>query len=299
MALDTTSDVAASPWRWRPRIRSFASLRRAPIIPLAIIAVLVICGIFGEWIAPHDATRPDPLLRLTPPAWQEGGSWSYPLGTDPVGRDILSQIIVGARVTLIIGFTVVAISGGIGLVVALVSGYFQGWADMVLMRLTDAVISMPFLVIAIAVAGIVGQSLTNLILILGLLSWAVYARVLRGEVLRVKQADFVTWARISGTPSWRILFKHVFPNIANTLIVLATLQLGVTVIAAASLDFLGLGVPPPTPAWGSMLSDGRPYMTTAWWVITMPGIAIALTVMATNLLGDWMRIRLDPKQQAV
>jgi peptide/nickel transport system permease protein len=202
-------------------------------------------------------------------------------------------------VSLIIGVTVVLIAGGIGTALALISGYARGVSDMVISRLTDAVISMPFLVIATAAAGVLGASLRNVILILGLLSWAGYARILRGEVLRVSQLDFVTLARITGVPSWRILFFHILPNIANTLVVLATLQLGTTIIASASLDFLGLGIPPPTAAWGSMLADGRTYIRTAWWVVTMPGIAIGLTVMATNLMGDWLRLQLDPKRRGL
>jgi peptide/nickel transport system permease protein len=273
--------------------------RALPWLPLLILGVVVFCGIFANQLILHDPEDPSPLLRLQPPAWQSGGSWSYPLGTDPIGRDILSRLIAGSRVTLIIALTVVVISGTIGTLIALIAGYFQGWADAVFMRLTDAVISMPFLVIAVAIAGVVGPSLLNLIAILGLLSWASYARILRGEVLRLKHADFITLARITGVPTWQILLRHIFPSLVNTLIVLATLQMGITVIAAASLDFLGLGVPPPTPAWGSMLSEGRPYVATAWWVVTMPGIAIALTVMATNLLGDWLRMRLDPRHRGM
>jgi peptide/nickel transport system permease protein len=281
------------------RLLTWKLVRSLPIIPLVILAIVLVCGIFGTFFAPHDPEVPDPLLRLQPPAWQEGGDWSYPLGTDPVGRDILSRLIVGSNVSLIIAVTVVLIAGGIGTSFALIAGYFRGAADMVISRLTDAVISMPFLVIATAAAGIFERSLVNLILILGLLSWAGYARILRGEVLRVSQLDFVTLARITGVPSWRILAFHIFPNIANTLVVLVTLQMGTTIIAAASLDFLGLGIPPPRPAWGSMLAEGRVYIRTAWWVITVPGIAIALTVMATNMMGDWLRLKLDPKRRGL
>ncbi|OAI41540.1 hypothetical protein AYO38_00465 [bacterium SCGC AG-212-C10] len=281
------------------RSLSWRVIRQLPIFPLFIITLVIFCGVFSNVLVPHDPEVPDPLLRLQPPAWQDGGSWDYPLGTDAVGRDIFSRLIAGARVSLIIGLTVVFIAGGIGTTLALISGYFRGVTDLIVSRLTDAVISMPFLVIATAAAGVLGASMRNLILILGLLSWAGYARILRGEVLRVSQLDFVTLAKITGVPSWRILAFHIFPNIANTLIVLATLQLGTTIIASASLDFLGLGIPPPTPAWGSMLSEGRAYIRTAWWVVTMPGIAIALLVMATNLLGDWLRVRLDPRQRGM
>ena len=279
--------------------RYWAALRGAPLIPIAILSVVVFCGIFGNFIAPHDPEAPDPLLRLQPPAWEADGDWTYPLGTDPVGRDMLSRLIVGSQVSLLIGVTVVLIAGTIGTVLALLSGYFRGFADAVISRITDAFISMPFLVIAVAFAGIVGPSLNHLILILGLLSWAGYARILRGEVLRVCQQDFILLAQITGVPAWRIMLRHVFPNIANTLIVLATLQLGITIIASASLDFLGLGIPPPRPAWGGMLAEGRIYMRTAWWVVTVPGVAIALTVMSTNLMGDWLRVKLDPKNRGM
>ncbi|MCC7364113.1 MAG: ABC transporter permease [Dehalococcoidia bacterium] len=279
--------------------RTLQLLRGVPVIPVIIIVIVLFSGIFADVIVPHDPEVPDPLLRLQPPAWQEGGSWDYPLGTDPVGRDMLSRLIAGARVSLIIGATVVFIAGGIGTTLALVSGYFRGIPDMIISRLTDAVISMPFLVIAVAAAGILGASMRNLILILGLLSWAGYARILRGEVLRISQLDFVTLARITGVPSWRILAFHIFPNIVNTLVVLATLQLGTTIIAASSLDFLGLGIPPPTSTWGGTLSEGRTYIRQSWWVVTMPGIVIALTVMATNLMGDWLRLKLDPKRRGL
>lgn len=284
----------------RPARRNWwRAVRGAPIIPIAILAAVAVLGVFGNVIAPHDPESPDALLRLQPPAWQPGGSWTYPLGTDPVGRDILSRLIVGSQVSLVIGVTVVFIAGTIGTTLALLAGYVRGATDAVISRITDAFISMPFLVVAVAFAGILGTSLFHLILILGLLSWAGYARILRGEVLRVCQQDFILLARITGVPAWRIMLRHVFPNIANTLIVLATLQLGITIIASASLDFLGVGIPPPRPAWGSMLAEGRIYMRTAWWVVTMPGIAIALTVMSTNLLGDWLRVKLDPKNRGM
>lgn len=283
----------------RPHARWFAAIRRLPLLPTVILGLVVISAVFGPWLAPHDPDAPDVMRRLQPPAWSDGGDWSHPLGTDPIGRDILSRIIVGARVSALIAVTVVVISGSIGTLVALVSGYFQGWIDAVLMRITDAVISIPFLVLAVAVAGLVGQSLTNLILILGLLSWSSYARVLRSEVLKIKHSDYVTLARITGVPTPRIMAVHVFPNLVNTLVVLATLQLGVAVLAAASLGFLGLGVPPPTAEWGAMLSEGRLYISSAWWVATIPGIAISGMVMSVNILGDWLRSRLDPKLRGI
>lgn len=299
--MSTTPATAASVGIRAPEraARVWRHARNLPLFPVAILAMMIFCGIFASFIAPHDPNDTDPLLRLRPPVWEDGGSWNYPLGTDPVGRDILSRLIHGARISLFIGVTVVLISGAVGTIVALVAGYLQGWVDAILMRFTDAVISIPFLIFAVAIAAVVGQSLLNLVLILGALSWASYARVLRGEVLQIKQAEFVTLARITGVPAWRIMLRHIFPNLVNTLLVLASLQLGIAIIAAASLGFLGLGVPPPTAEWGAMLSDGRLYISTAWWVVAMPGIAIALTVMAMNLLGDWLRETLDPRRRGI
>jgi peptide/nickel transport system permease protein len=299
MAADATQAAALAKAGDSGRRSWTGRARGLPIFSLIVLGVVVFCGIFGPWIVPHDPEVPDPILRLRPPVWEDGGSWDYPLGTDPLGRDILSRLIDGARVSLLIGIASVLIAGTIGVLIALLSGYFQGSTDAVLMRVTDAMIAMPFLVIGVAAAGFFGASLRNVILILGFLSWASYARVLRGEVLQVKQADYVTLARITGVPTWRILLRHIFPALANTLIVLATLQVGIAIVAAASLGFLGLGVQPPQAEWGSMLADGRLYIQTSWWVVTMPGIVIALTVMSINFLGDWLRVRLDPKQRGL
>lgn len=277
----------------------WTGLRGAPIVPVLLLAVVVVTGIFARWIAPFDPNEQNLLARLQPPAWETGGEWSHPLGTDRLGRDVLSRLVYGSRASLAVGFAVVAIAGGIGCILALWAGYFGGWVDHATMRLTDAVMSMPFLVVALALASLRRPSLGYLIVILGALGWANYARVLRGEVLRLRGSDFVLLAQIAGCSKPWILYRHILPNVANTLIVLATLQLGATIIAAASLDFLGLGVPPTTPTWGAMLSDGRANIRTAWWLATFPGIAIMLTVLSINLLGDWLRVRLDPRHRGM
>ena len=262
---------------------------------MAILLLFLFCGIFGDFITPHDPMKTNLGAAKTPPSWQKGGSTKYLLGTDAFGRDILSRIIRGAGISLQVGFAVVVFAGTLGAVIALLSGYLGGWVDAVLMRITDMFLSMPYLMIAIALAAVLGPSKHNIILIMAILGWAGYARVLRGEVLRIKGADFIKLAIVARAGKVRIMLRHIFPNIVNTLVVLATLQLGIVIIMESSLSFLGLGVPPPEPAWGSMVADGRIMMFTAWWVSTWPGIAILLVVLSCNLLGDWLRVRLDPK----
>lgn len=266
-----------------------------PAIPAIILLVVVSASIFGPWIAPYDAEESDLVNQFVPPIWKAGGTLAHPLGTDHMGRDFLSRLIVGARISLLVGGMAVFFSGSIGTVVAIAAGYLGGKVDAVLMRMTDAMLSMPYLLIGVALAGIVGPGLLNLVVVLAVLGWASYARVIRSDVLRVKTQDFIVLARITGCSTARILTKHIFPNIVNTMIVLATLQLGITIILAASLSFLGMGVPPPTPEWGLMVAEGREFIDSAWWLITFPGLCILLTCLAANLLGDWLRLRLDPK----
>jgi peptide/nickel transport system permease protein len=279
--------------RFRPRWP--AALRGLPFFPSLILTLVILLGLVGPWLAPHNPRDADLALSLTPPAWSEGGDWSYPLGTDQQGRDILSRIIAGARVSLIVGFMAVGVAGGLGALVALVGGYYGGWIDAVLGRVVDTMLSMPFLMVAIVMAQVLTPGIRTIVLILGFTYWATYARVLRGEVLKIKSQDYVALARVGGSSTPRILWRYILPNLVNTLIVLATLQLGSTILAEATLSFLGLGVPPPNAAWGLMLSEGRQYITYAWWLAVFPGVAIMLTVLSANMLGDWLRVRLDPK----
>jgi peptide/nickel transport system permease protein len=274
-----------------PRFRWVLDL---PKIPVAILLVVFITGVAAPILQPHDPLEGDLSVALQSPVYS-GGEWKHPLGTDQQGRDILSRLIAGARVSILIGFSVVIGAGTIGVVIALLSGYLGGWVDQVLSRLTDVLLAMPFLLVAIAVVGAVGPGIRNLMLILIFMGWASYARVLRGEVLRIRNADFVRLTRINGGGPLRLMVLHILPNIANTLIVLATLQLGTTILIEATLSFLGLGVPPPHPSWGGMLADGRPYLTTNSYIAVIPGVTIMLTVLAVNLLGDWLRVRLDPR----
>lgn len=268
----------------------FDLFRHAPIIPVIILSLVIFCGVAGSKIAPHNPNDGDLLRSLMPPF----KDMAYPLGTDQLGRDILSRIIVGASISLSVGVTVVAIAGSLGALMAMLSGYLGGKIDMIIMRLTDAMLSIPFLMLAVSLAAVLGPSLRNVIILLSIMGWTGYARVLRGEVLRYKESDFVKLAQVDGCTTTRILRRHIFPNIFNSLIVLATLQVGSVITIEAALSFLGLGVPPPAPSWGGMLSDSRSY-TSVWWMSVFPGLAIMLTVLSCNLLGDWLRLRLDPK----
>lgn len=272
---------------------------KAPVFFACILILFMIVGIFGPSIAPRDPNEANFVDALTPPFWQKGGKIDYPLGTDHLGRDVLSRLLCGTSISLQVGFLVVVFAGVLGTVIALLSGYLGGWVDTLLMRFTDIMMSMPYLMIAIILAAVLGPSKNNIIMILTITGWATYARVLRGEVLRIKEGEFVALAVIAGCSKTRIMLHHVFPNMVNTLVVLATLQLGVVIIAEASLSFLGVGVPLPNPAWGSMIAEGRAYISTAWWLCTWPGVAILLVVLSCNLFGDWLRLRLDPKYRQV
>jgi peptide/nickel transport system permease protein len=261
--------------------------------------VFLFFGVLGSFVAPHDPTKASFMHALTPPFWIEGGSVKFLLGTDHLGRDILSRIIAGAGISLQVGIMVVVFAGLVGSLAATVGGYLGGWIDAVVMRFVDMVLAMPFLVLAVTLAAILGASKYNLIIVLAGVSWAWYARVLRADVLSIKEADFVRLAIVGGCGKVRIMVRHIFPNIVNNLVVLGTLNLGVVIIAEASLSFLGLGVPPPDPAWGSMVAEGRNYIGQAWWICIFPGLAILFVVLSFNLLGDWLRIRLDPKFRQV
>jgi len=276
-----------------------AGLKGAPYIPLFIIVVFVLCAILANLITTQDAYSVQLPNRLIPPFWLEGGSLNHLLGTDPLGRDILTRIIFGARVSVIIAITALTIGGGIGTLVGLTAGFYGGKIDTILMRFADITLAFPLILFAILLVMVLGPSMMNVIIAISLVLWARYARVIRGEVLGLMQRDFIARAKVSGASDWRIMMRHLLPNVMPTLIVLLTLQVGWVIIVEASLSFLGAGIPPPTPAWGSMLADGREYVSTAWWVTTAPGVAIMLVVLAFNLAGDWLRERLDPKQRGI
>ena len=272
--------------------------RRFPLIPLAVIVVvLIIPAFFANFVAPHHPTRGQFAERLTPPAWQEGGSAKYLLGTDKQGRDILSRIIHGAKYVLMVSLTVIAISGVVGVGLGLIAGYFGGRSDMLIMRGVDIALSIPAILLALAIVAARGPSFGVVIFVICVILWSRYARQVRGEVLAIKNQDFIGRAKVAGSSDFRIIVRHVFPNVVNSIIVLATLQVGFVILLEASLSFLGAGIPRPTPAWGLMVATGRELVVTAWWVSFFPGVAISLVVLSLNLMGDWLRDRLDPKQR--
>ena len=275
---------------------SFKWLEGFPIIPVLILLTIAFVALFAEFLAPYDPQVGTLSLRYRPPFWQTGGSMAHPLGTDHVGRDELSRLIFGARVSMIVGITAVMVAGTIGTLLGILSGYLGGWVDQVIMRIADAWLALPALTFAIFLAAIVGPSELNIILILGLVYWTRYARVIRGEVLSLKQREFVRLAIVAGCSKRTIMWRHILPNVINSAVVLATLMLGVVIVTEASLSFLGVGVPPPKPAWGLMMADGKKgLMVGYWWLTVLPGICIMLMVLSANLLGDWLRVKLDPQ----
>jgi peptide/nickel transport system permease protein len=272
-----------------------ARARRLPVFSLGIIGVFVLVALLAPFISPADPTEQSLRNRFKPPAWMEGGSGKYLLGTDRLGRDMLSRIVWGSRVSISAGVVTVLIASAFGAAVGLVAGYYGGRVDAALMRITDATMSFPVILLALILAVTVGPSFINVVIAIAVILWARYARVIRGQVLTLMALDFIAQARIAGAGATRIILRHLFPNTLNTLVVLVTLQIGYVIIVEASLSFLGAGIPPPTPAWGSMIAEGREFVTSAWWVSGLPGLAILLVVLAFNLLGDWLRDTLDPK----
>jgi peptide/nickel transport system permease protein len=269
--------------------------RRWPVVSVTIIAVFVLAGVLAPLLNLPDPIAQSLRAKFRPPVWEEGGSWVHPLGTDRLGRDVLSRVVWGARVSLAAGVVTVLLASAFGAAVGLVAGYYGGRVDALLMRMTDATLSFPIILLALILAVTVGPSFGNVVIAIGVILWARYARVIRGQVLTLMELDFIAQARIAGAGAWRIITRHLVPNTFNTLVVLVTLQVGYVIIVEAALSFLGAGIPPPTPAWGSMIAEGRDFVTSAWWVAFFPGVAILLVVLAFNLIGDWLRDTLDPK----
>jgi peptide/nickel transport system permease protein len=267
-----------------------------PYIATGILVVLMLVAIFANVITPFDPEVGSLGDRFKPPAWQTGGRAENLLGTDHLGRDVLARLIFGARVSMIVGFTAVLVAGVLGTTLGILSGYLGGWVDQLIMRVTDTWLALPALTFAIFLAAIRGPGVMNIVIILGAIYWTRYARVIRGEVLSLKERDFVRLAIVAGCSKRTIMRKHILPNVLNSAIVLGTLMLGVVIVTEAALSFLGVGVPPPLPAWGLMLADGKKgLMAGYWWLTVLPGCCIMLMVLSANLLGDWLRVKLDPQ----
>ena len=325
----------------RQRIFQFLrTLRRAPILPIFVLGVVVFAGLTAPWISPHDPTKGALTDRNLPGFWtgeekdfklvveevefgqdfkeisledarevnpnaalgdevevvvRRAGFPTYILGTDHLGRDLLSRTIYGARISLIMAAVTLGVGGTLGIALGLLAGWYGRWVDELIMRLVDIELSLPLILVALVLVVSLGQSLAIIVAVLAIWIWPRFARMVRGEVLTLKTTDYVSLARVSGASTFRIMFVHLFPGTINTLIVVATLQVGIVILVEASLSFLGAGVPPPEPAWGSMVADGRDRLADAWWIATIPGLAVLVTVMSLNLFGDWLRDKLDPR----
>jgi peptide/nickel transport system permease protein len=269
--------------------------RRTALFGLIVVAVVTATALAAPWLSPFDPIAQDIGNRLKPPGWQGAAGRLHPLGTDHLGRDLLARVIFGAQPALLVASAAVLISGVLGMVTGLVGGYFGGRIDDVLMRLADVQLAFPFILLAIAVIGVLGPSLPTIIIVIGVSSWVVYARVVRGTVLTLREREFVQAARALGDGDGRILIRHILPNAFAPWLVVATLDMARVIVIESALSFLGLGVQPPAPTWGGMLADGRVYITTSWWLATFPGLAILVTVLGINLFGDGLRDTLDPR----
>jgi len=270
-----------------------------PWFPLTILGALVVSAVFAAFLGPQSPTDGDITAKLIPPMWMERGSTEHPLGTDRFGRDVLSRIIYGSRISLLVSLIAIGVAGTLGTGLGLISGYRGGLTDTLLMRLTDVGLSLPTILIAVVMVAVSEPSFRNVVLVIALLLWPRFARQIRGETLAVKEQDFVALAVVAGRSSTWIISRHIFPNVVPTLLVISTLQVGYVILLEGTLSFLGVGVPPPNPAWGLMIADGRGFLATAWWISLFPGLAMLLTVLAVNLMGDWLRDSLDPKLRQV
>lgn len=292
---DYTLRIRLRLW-WRALTELGYELWQRPFVLMGgvIVALFILAAIFAEQITIHNPTRGTLLLRFEPPAW-EGGDWKYPLGTDDQGRDLLTRIIFGTRVSLAVGLLSVAVSVIVGTALGAIAGYYRGWLDEILSRFADLLLAFPFLIFAIGVMAFLGPGFVNLIMALAFKGWVEFYRLVRGEVLAERTKEYVDGARVAGQSDWAIIASEILPNVIQSVFVLGTLRLGYMIIMEASLSFLGLGIQPPTPAWGSMVASGRDYLLTAWWVSTFPGLAILLLVVSINVFGEGLRDILDPR----
>ena len=293
-------------WYSIPRLRHYVNLvfKEYPVVWLTILfLVLIFPALTADWTAPSHPLKQQLSKRLTPPVWdqtgEKPGTWDNILGTDKQGRDILSRIMHGSRISLMVSLSALAIGGTIGTTLGLISGYFGRWVDHLIMRVVDTFLALPLILMALVIVAVFGPSFYTAIGVISVLLWSRYTRQIRAEVLSIKSLDFVARARVSGCSNMRIIVKHIFPNVVNTLIVLATLQVGTVILLEATLSFLGAGIPRPNPAWGVMVADGRDHIASAWWIAVMPGLAIMFVVLSMNMMGDWLRDKLDPKLRQV
>ena len=290
LAYDAVPRASTGSRAWR----RFA-LNPAALTGALILLVVVATALAAPWVAPHDPAKQSLLRRFTPPVWQTGGNAAYPLGTDQVGRDVLSRIIHGARISLLVGVSAVIVSLLVGVTAGLVSGFIGGKIDTVIGTVVDVTLSFPQILLALAFVAALGPSLVTIIVVLGLTGWERYTRIVRSEVLALREKEFIEAARAIGVGRLRIIFRHVLPNVTSSIVVLSTLQVAQAILAEAALSFLGVGSGRAYPTWGQMISLGRDFVNVAWWLPTLPGFAILLTVLAINLVGDRLRDALDPR----
>jgi peptide/nickel transport system permease protein len=295
LAASRVAQIADVKPRQNRLVAFWSLLRRSPVglLGFLIVGIVIFFAVFGTFVTPHDPGANNLRARYMEPGFTNDAG-VFLLGTDQLGRDVLSRMIVGSSVSVLVGVVSVLIAGTLGVVIGLVSGFFGGWVDSVLMRIADGLLSIPFIILVVAISGVLSPGLGTLILILGLTGWVTYARVIRGEVLKAREMDYIVAARAIGQRQFNLIFQHILPNVISSAIILAASQVGVSILAESSLSFLGLGVKPPTITWGLMLADGRQYINSAWWLTTYPGIAITITVLGVTFLGDWLRDVLDP-----
>ena len=299
-AIDPPAVVAAPPARPHGKLRAlFEELwkDKPGFIGFSMIVLIVLAAIFAPLVAPYDPAAQSVVSRLKPPVWADKGSWAHLLGTDQLGRDILSRLIYGARTSLIVGFSVVALAGAFGVTIGLLAGFRGGRTDTILMRLVDIQVAFPGLLLILLIVAVIGPSLTTMIVVLALTNWMIYARVVRGIVLSVRQTPYVEAAEMIGCPQSRVIFRHILPNLTSPLLTLGILEFTNIVLAEAALSFLGLGVQPPATSWGLDVSTGKDYMFVAWWLVTFPGLCIAITVLSINLFANWLRVTTDPQER--
>lgn len=277
--------------------RALIVARRLPILSGMVLAVATTAALLAPFLSPHDPAAVDLLQRFAPPAWMDGGTSSHILGSDDLGRDVLSRLIWGSQISVLVAVSCVVSDAILGTAVGVVAGYVGGRIDSALMRLADILLALPYLLIALVVVSVVGASLLNVILIIAVMRWAALARIVRGEAMMLKQREFVSLAKVAGLGPVRIMWKHILPNVINSVVVVSTLGVGAVILFESVLSFLGVGVPPPTPSWGGMVADGRNYLTSAWWVSLFPGLVITAVCLAANVWGDWLRESLDPKSK--